>query len=69
MDRNKAYLNRATLGRTDLERLLAAMLDDRARYIESISNYPEERMEKYGKPYLARVDARITDVRDELATR
>lgn len=62
----RAYVERETLSDRDLERLRAGLADQVQRYEYAIRNYPPDRMEKHGRPFLnelrekvARVDALI----------
>lgn len=58
----KAYDRRESLSDADLERLLAALKDEAERYRVSIRNYPPERMERHGKPFLAKLEERVDNV-------
>lgn len=58
----RAYAERARLSDRDLERLLAALRDEEQRYRLAIRNYPPDRMEQHGKPFLARLEERISAV-------
>lgn len=58
----RAYAERAHLSDRDLERLLAALRDEEQRYRVVIRNYPPDRMEQHGRPFLARLGERIAVV-------
>jgi hypothetical protein len=57
-----AYLRRESLSDAELERLLAALRDETERYRDAIRNYPPDRMERHGKPFLARLEVRVDEV-------
>lgn len=58
-----AYERRATLSDAELERLLAALKDEVERYRYAIRNYPPDRMERYGRPFLVKLEDRVDMVR------
>ena len=64
-----AYKKRSSLTDRDLERLEAAIRDEIERYSYSIRNYPAERMDTYGKPFLASLERRLIAVRETIAER
>ena len=64
-----AYARREQLDDVTLERLLQALRDEAERYRATIENYPPDRMEKYGKPYLDSREVRVRDVERILAAR
>ena len=55
----KAYERRTTLSDAELLRLLAALKDEVERYRYAIRNCPPDRMERYGKPFLAKLEVRV----------
>ena len=57
-----AYDRRDSLSDSDLERLLAALKDEVARYRYAIRNYPPDRIERHGKPFLATLQERVEEV-------
>jgi len=57
-----AYDRRETLSDAELDRLLAALRDEVDRYRYAIRNYPPDRMERYGEPFLARLEERVSQV-------
>lgn len=57
-----AYVRRGSLTDAELQRLLAAVKDEVERYRFAIRNYPPDRMERYGKPFLAMLEKRVNDV-------
>ena len=57
-----AYTQREQLSDRDLGRLLAALRDEAERYRHTIRNYPAVRMERHGKPYLAKIERRVAEV-------
>lgn len=57
-----AYERRDSLSDNELERLLAALKDEAERYRYTIRNYPPDRMERHGKPFLARLEERVETV-------
>ncbi len=62
MNTYNAYERRETLTQTQLENLEAALLDEIRRYQRTLDNYPLDRLEKYGKPYMAVLLGRLEDV-------
>ena len=58
----RAYAERDSLSDHDLERLRAGLIDQVQRYEYTIRNYPPGRMDKHGKPFLARLHQKVTDV-------
>ena len=58
----KAYERRESLSEADLDRLLTALKDEAERYRFVIRNYPRERMERHGKPFLAKLEERVDEV-------
>ena len=67
-----AYARRDSLSDGELERLLAALKDEVERYRYAIRNYPPDRLEQYGNPFLANLEARVAEVQrvvSERATR
>ena len=65
----RAYAERESLSDRDLERLRAGLVDEMQRYENSIRNYPPNRMERHGKPFLARLRQKVTDVDAIIAAR
>ena len=57
-----AYDRRDNLSDNELGRLLAALKDEAERYRYTIRNYPPDRMERHGKPFLARLEERVENV-------
>lgn len=47
--------------------LLQGLENERVNYLRVIANYPPERMEKYGKPFLDKLDHKITTVKSLIA--
>ena len=66
MDLGKAFKNRENLDEVQLERLLQGLRDQVDLYKVSIKNYPPERMEKYGTPYLTMLVGRVKEVENIL---
>ncbi|MFI0846191.1 hypothetical protein [Mesorhizobium sp. IMUNJ 23232] len=64
-----AYARRATLSDDELGRLLPALKDQLERYRYFSRNYPRERMERYGVPYLAKLQGRVREVEQLIAER
>lgn len=64
-----AYARRDSLSEAELGRLLAALQDEADRYRYAIRNYPPDRMERHGKPYLARLEERVEVVQRLLGER
>jgi hypothetical protein len=64
-----AYASRESLSDAELERLLAALKDETERYRYAIRNYPPERMERYGRPFLANLEERVEEVQRLLKER
>ncbi len=55
----KAYQRRESLSDSELERLLAALTDQVKQYRYAIRNYPPDRMERYGQPFLDDLEERV----------
>ncbi|HZF41956.1 MAG TPA: hypothetical protein VEZ48_00935 [Sphingomonadaceae bacterium] len=66
---DKAYARRDRLADAELERLLAALKDEADRYRYAIQNYPPDRMERYGKPYLNRLEERVDETQRLMSER
>lgn len=64
----RAYTERESLSDRDLERLRAALADQAQQYEYAIRNYPPDRMEKHGQPFLSRLLEKVAHV-DALITR
>lgn len=64
----RAYTERESLSDRDLERLRAALADQVQEYDYAICNYPPDRMEKHGQPFLSRLLEKVAQV-DALITR
>ncbi|ANY20329.1 hypothetical protein A6F68_01819 [Tsuneonella dongtanensis] len=58
----KAYNRRESLSDAQLERLLSELKDQVERYRIAIRNYPPDRMEQYGRPFLDDLEGRVTKV-------
>ncbi|MDT9600013.1 hypothetical protein [Sphingosinicella rhizophila] len=65
----KAYASRDSLSDAELERLLAALKDEAERYRYAIRNYPPDRLERHGKPFLAGLEERVDEVQHLLSER
>lgn len=57
-----AYHRRETLPAIALERLYKALKNQVDEYRFAIRNYPADRMEKYGVPYLSKLEAKVAEV-------
>ena len=66
---DKAYDQREDLSDRDLERLLVALRDEVERYRYTRGNYPPDRMEKHGKPFLAKLEERVAVVKRVVESR
>lgn len=64
----RAYEERESLSDRDLERLRSALVDQVDRYKFAIRNYPADRMEGYGAPFLSRLEEKLRVV-DEVIVR
>lgn len=64
-----AYERRAELSDRDWERLLSALKDEADRYRYAIRNYPPDRLEKFGKPFLVELEAKVAVVEQLIAER
>ena len=64
-----AYAKRTSLSDRDLGRLADASKDRIERYRDSIENYPPDRMEKHGTPFLQRLQQRLDEVKTLIAKR
>ena len=47
----------------------AALKDEADRYRYAIRNYPPDRMEKHGRPFLAQIEAKVIEVERLIAER
>ena len=65
----RAYAERDSLSDRDLERLRAGLVDQVQRYEYTIRNYPPDRVEKFGKLFLARLHQKVADVDATILTR
>lgn len=66
---DNAYERRESLSDTNLERLLSALKDEADRYRYTIRNYPPDRMDSHGKPFLAKLERRVGVVQRLLSER
>jgi hypothetical protein len=57
-----AYRRRESLSANELERLISALSDEVSRYRIAIQGYTSEKMERYGQPYLAGLEAKASEV-------
>lgn len=62
MNRHKAWEGRDKLNEKMSLLLLQGLREDRNNYLRAIENYPPERMEKYGKPFLDGLDYKISTI-------
>ena len=62
-----AYERRASLSPSELSRLEAALADDVERYRVATRSYTPEKLSRYGQPHLAKLEARLADVRQLIA--
>ena len=69
MDLMKALALRETLDDYDLERLRRALVDEVDRYSVAIRGYSPEKMERYGRPYLEKLQARVLEVQRLITAR
>ena len=69
MHSSTAYARRETLSDDELDRLLAALKNEVARYREAIRGYSPEKMAKHGQPFLDKLMARVTEVERVQAAR
>lgn len=60
IDTKKVKLTGKTLAQ--LEHLLQQAKDQRRRYDITTKNYPSDRMERFGKPFYARLDGNIAAI-------
>ncbi|APZ97078.1 hypothetical protein BWQ93_00140 [Sphingopyxis sp. QXT-31] len=65
----KAYAKRASLSDRDLGRLADALREQIDRYKIAIQNYPPERMESHGTPFLKHLQGRLDEVNALIARR
>lgn len=65
----RAYIERETLSDRDLEGLRAGLFDQVQRYEYAIRNYPPDRMEKHGKPFLDGLLNKVANVDAVIASR
>jgi hypothetical protein len=69
MHASTAYARRETLSQNELLRLKQALLDEILKYREAIRGYSSEKMERYGKPHLAKLEERVSEVERLLSLR
>ena len=65
----RAYVERESLSDNDLERLRAGLADQVQRYQYTIRNYPPDRMERHGLPFLTGLREKVAVVDALIATR
>lgn len=65
----RAYAERENLSDRDLDRLRASFVDEVQRYEYAIRNYPPDRMEEHGKPFLSRLRQKVADVNATILAR
>ena len=65
----RAYAERGTLSDNELERLRAGLVDQVQRYEYAIRNYPPDRMERHGLPFLNRLRDKVATVDALIAAR
>jgi len=58
----RAYAERESLSDRDLERLRASLVDQVQRYEDAVRGYSPDKMEKHGRPFLARLHQKVADV-------
>ncbi len=64
-----AYHRREELTDKELQWLHTALQEEAESYRFGIRNYPPDRMEKYGVPYLAKLEAKVAAVESILRKR
>jgi septum formation topological specificity factor MinE len=69
MHTSTAYDRRETLTESQLERLRAELMAEVDRYRDAIRGYSQEKMARYGSPYLAGLEAQVAEVERLLAIR
>ncbi len=57
-----AFDRRESLSDNELDGLLYALKDQVDRYKAAIRGYTPEKMERYGTPYLEKLEARVAEV-------
>lgn len=65
----RAYAERESLSDNELERLRAGLADQVQRYEQTIRNYPPDRMERHGRPFLNRLREKVDAVDALIANR
>ena len=65
----RSYAERETLSERDLDRLRASLVDQVQRYEHAIRGYSPEKLEQYGKPFLAGLLQKVADVDATIAAR
>ena len=58
----RSYAERESLSDRDLDRLRTSLIYQVQRYEDAIRGYSPEKMEKYGKPFLAGLLQKVADV-------
>ena len=69
MHTSTAYDRRATLTDNQLDRLKTALQGEVESYRAAIRGYSKSKMEQYGRPYLADLQARVAEVEKLLTQR
>lgn len=69
MDIERAFFERDSLSDYELGRLRSGLLDQVQRYKHQIRNYPPDRMEKFGQPFLDRLTQKVDTVDTLIAHR
>ena len=69
MNITKAYERRENLSDGELERLLAALNGEVEKYRSHIRSYPPDRMERFGMPFLAGLEARVSEISQLISLR
>jgi hypothetical protein len=67
MNLHKAWEGRDKLNEKMSLLLLQGLRQERINYLRVIENYPPERMEKYGKPFLEKLDHKISTITQLIA--
>jgi hypothetical protein len=62
MHTSTAYARREALSSNDLQWLKQALQDAILKYRGAIRGYAPENMERYGKPFLAKLEERVREV-------
>ena len=62
MHKTTSWARRASLDADQLHQLLVALRDDVDRYRVAIRGYTEDKMSRFGTPYLAKLEVQVAEI-------